>query len=511
MIETRYSIETSPVSYILKEGTDSLVVIFAPYVDMKTDSDSNKKFIRKSGYKFYASIEQLKCAVLYIRDDFGYTGGFNILENGDRYPEIVTISLIKNIQKKLNIPDENTLFLGEKKAGFPSAFLGLKYGYNFLSILPLLDLEYHFEGKNKISKDAMFGTTSSPEKIIKEFLGLKAEKPGLVIRSDYDNAIESFNSEIINFFDNEDKVSMLNLETQYLAFDIKNKVDTIVNEVVTDVCNAFIENKTVEKFQFDLSKSKIIDNEKIEHFFIDKKHRVIKYLQETKQSAEWLLFAFNPNVTIPEGNDVKTGYHYKFLKELPVNVVNIRDNFALNGGWYMWEQGDTYPEKLIYDFMEMKRKELNIEKKKVILFGASKGGFVSLYFAKKYGYSQVIAIAPILDPTHLLAKKINSVLGLKSNLKNPELAVLEKIDDKLETLSHYNNTIEGTIWCSDLDDMEGTTVSELFIESIPNVKVHKLENYIQNDKPTIAHSEIASEFLGKIKSTIVELVKLWKL
>lgn len=458
----------------------------------------------KSGYKFYPDLEKNEASILYIRDNFAFTGGFNIFEEGSRHPEVVTIDLIRKVQKELSVPNEKVLFFGEKKAGFTSIYFGLKYGYQFFSVMPLLNMELHFDGKNEISKERMFGGDEQPKRLISDILAMKAILPGLILQSSYDLSIESYHEELALYFDKEEKISVQNLETQYSAIEIRENRSKVCEEVIHLACLNFFDTNQINNFLLNTKESKVYSNEETFHVNYDNKHRIVKYVEENKES-EWLVFAFNPNITLKEKNDVRTGYNYKFLKELPVNVINIRDNFAINGGWYLWEKGDTYPEKIVYQFMEKKRKKLNIQKEKVILFGESKGGFISLYLAKKYGYSHVFAIAPILDPSILLSNKISSVLGLTNNHPNVELEISNKIENQIKTLYKTDENLSGFIWCSDLDDMEGTYLSESFVESIPKIQIRKLENFKFVDTPKVAHSRIASEFLSQIKEKFIEL------
>lgn len=96
-----------------REGSDSLLVLFPGF-----SKDKPRKYNYVKGLMGVKSVDRL-----YINDNFGYQGSYNIYENGGKEPEILTINLVEKIVKKGNY--KQLFFAGSSKGGTCAIYFGL--------------------------------------------------------------------------------------------------------------------------------------------------------------------------------------------------------------------------------------------------------------------------------------------------------------------------------------------------------------------------------------------------
>lgn len=87
----------------------------------------------------------------------------------------------------------------------------------------------------------------------------------------------------------------------------------------------------------------------------------------------------------------------KSLEDIPCSILWIKDDFEGVPCFYLCKERKFFIEETVYKFIEHKMNLLSLNKDKVTLLGASKGGFASLYFGIKYKFKNIIASAPIID------------------------------------------------------------------------------------------------------------------
>ncbi|HFR3101131.1 TPA: accessory Sec system protein Asp2 [Enterococcus faecalis] len=119
----------------------------------------------------------------------------------------------------------------------------------------------------------------------------------------------------------------------------------------------------------------------------------LKYLFFKKNKSKRLLVIFSS--CSREGLPARYNYLLKF-RNLFCSKLYILDNFGFDkrGAYYLGEDKNFYIESAVHRLIERKRKELDIEKDKVVLVGSSKGGFAAIYFQNKYSYGASISGAP---------------------------------------------------------------------------------------------------------------------
>ena len=101
-----------------REGNDSLLVLFPGF-----SKDRPRKYNYVKGLMGVKNIDRL-----YINDNFGYQGSYNLYENGEKTPETITIDLIDKTIKKGNY--KHLFFAGSSKGGTCAIYFGLVFHAN---------------------------------------------------------------------------------------------------------------------------------------------------------------------------------------------------------------------------------------------------------------------------------------------------------------------------------------------------------------------------------------------
>lgn len=97
-----------------RDGSDSLLVLFPGF-----SKDRPRKYNYVKGLMGVSrSVDRL-----YINDNFGYQGTYNLFENGEKNPETITIALINKTIKKGNY--KHLFFAGSSKGGTCAIYFGL--------------------------------------------------------------------------------------------------------------------------------------------------------------------------------------------------------------------------------------------------------------------------------------------------------------------------------------------------------------------------------------------------
>ena len=68
-----------------KNGSDSLLIVFAAFTG------------NKRRFNYVRSFKDLRCDKLFLLDPWGHLGSYNLYENGQDYPRIVTQGVVNKI------------------------------------------------------------------------------------------------------------------------------------------------------------------------------------------------------------------------------------------------------------------------------------------------------------------------------------------------------------------------------------------------------------------------------
>ena len=94
-------------------------------------------------------------------------------------------------------------------------------------------------------------------------------------------------------------------------------------------------------------------------------------------------------------------YTYDFagdsLKDIPSNILWIKDEFGGAPCYYMCKHRDFSIEEKIIKFIDKKLSALSLCRDDATILGASKGGTAALYYGIKYNFKNVISSAPQFD------------------------------------------------------------------------------------------------------------------
>ncbi len=142
--------------YFKKHNNDSLLVLFTGF----TNDDKKRRYNYVRGLKDVKSVDRL-----YVNDNFGYRGSYNLFENGKRDPEYMTKRCIQMIISKGKYT--HLYFAGSSKGGTCALYFGLEFGAKEIYVGAC---QYHLGTYlSKITRtrvfDAMMGSINREESI----------------------------------------------------------------------------------------------------------------------------------------------------------------------------------------------------------------------------------------------------------------------------------------------------------------------------------------------------------
>ncbi|MFF9601950.1 hypothetical protein ACF1GY_06680 [Streptomyces sp. NPDC014684] len=88
------------------------------------------------------------------------------------------------------------------------------------------------------------------------------------------------------------------------------------------------------------------------------------------------------------------GWSNGVFDKLRANVLWIRDKFEDNRSYYLCKEMDFSLEQSVVTLISNVMRALDLTPDSVTLWGGSKGGSAALYFGLKYGFRNIVAIAP---------------------------------------------------------------------------------------------------------------------
>ncbi|MHA5050512.1 Ig-like domain-containing protein [Streptomyces sp. SD15] len=88
------------------------------------------------------------------------------------------------------------------------------------------------------------------------------------------------------------------------------------------------------------------------------------------------------------------GWSNGVFDKLRANILWIRDRFDGNRSYYLCKEMDFSLEQSVVTLISKVMKALDLTPDSVTLWGGSKGGSAALYFGLKYGFRNIVSIAP---------------------------------------------------------------------------------------------------------------------
>lgn len=109
-----------PIRYVLQKAqqSDYLMVVFSA---MSADEQAR--------YNYLKSFQQEPYHKLFILDDFGQRGNFNVGVNGDHTNETSVVALLNQIVQELGLSLQDVIALGTSKGGGIATYFALKYRF----------------------------------------------------------------------------------------------------------------------------------------------------------------------------------------------------------------------------------------------------------------------------------------------------------------------------------------------------------------------------------------------
>ncbi|WP_214832138.1 hypothetical protein [Exiguobacterium sp. s152] len=89
--------------------------------------------------------------------------------------------------------------------------------------------------------------------------------------------------------------------------------------------------------------------------------------------------------------------YMKSFKDHPANQLFILDDFGEKGSYYLGKDLSFRNETSVISLIMNILHRIHATPKHVTTFGSSKGGYVALYYALKYGFGEVVSLAPSIN------------------------------------------------------------------------------------------------------------------
>lgn len=89
--------------------------------------------------------------------------------------------------------------------------------------------------------------------------------------------------------------------------------------------------------------------------------------------------------------------YMKSFKDHPANQLFILDDFGEKGSYYLGKDMSFRNETSVISLIMNILHRIHATPKHVTTFGSSKGGYVALYYALKYGFGEVVSLAPSIN------------------------------------------------------------------------------------------------------------------
>lgn len=230
--------------------------------------------------------------------------------------------------------------------------------------------------------------------------------------------------------------------------------------------------------------------EKIE--FIDELE--IKYMfKPATLDVEHLIVIFS-------GYGGRSLYTYDFagdsLKDIPSNILWIKDEFSGAPCYYMCKHRDFSIEEKIIKFIDKKLSALSLCRDDATILGASKGGTAALYYGIKYSFKNVISSAPQFD--------LGSFLSYPSHHEScKEMFDMEKNDN----VEFFNNLLYTEISKS---CEENTNIYLIYSECDESQDYTKAIELLRSSFDKLSLVNVDSKLVGqhnKITGYSVSLIK----
>lgn len=429
-----------------------------------------------------------------------YTERFDLLKkktvNAARYnvnvdytplkSSICTESMLENkiqefiiqMLKKYKLETKDVMVSGFRVGATLAMIFGMKYNYHFISIAPHMYNDEKIKNTRIIKYISGLACFADISRIITQG---EYTIHGKLIHTHYDLYPYSYDEEIFNNIKQESRIQLISLEDYYLAYFIKEssvKILEFCQEEYNNYCCSFSENLNLncQRYNFFMGdplnhRVREFEGEKVYHKVIDNKNRCVKYRLRKIKTCNKLVVTFSGEVVYKKAKDVMPSYNFNQVFNDDFNVLAIRPTFSLTGGLTIIDRGDTYPIELVMSLIEDKRKELGVEKDKVILMGTSGGGLASIFYAKKCGYKNIFIFAPVMNLQNVCLNRPESLLNISNKLDLEKKKILiDKYLDKLNEVIYDEHQLNGVAIYSSDDPFIGSYIRSEFMDMQKGIK-----------------------------------------
>ncbi|MGN1394468.1 MAG: accessory Sec system protein Asp2 [Succinivibrionaceae bacterium] len=184
------------------------------------------------------------------------------------------------------------------------------------------------------------------------------------------------------------------------------------------------------------------------------------------------------------------------LKDIPSNILWIKDEFGGAPCYYLCKHRDFFIEEKVMKFIEGKLNELSLHNDNVTILGASKGGSAALYYGIKYNFKNVISSVPQFD------------LGNFLNAPSHSESCKEMFDPSREdNIEFFNNLLYSEISKRCIDDVN---IYLIYSESDENQNYNKPIELLKKSIKKLSLINVESNLVGahnRVTGYSVQIIK----
>lgn len=218
----------------------------------------------------------------------------------------------------------------------------------------------------------------------------------------------------------------------------------------------------------------------------EKKHnKRLKYLYFNKKENNTLIIVFSAF----SGN-VRRYNYVRALSDVKADRLHILDDFGVKGSYYLFENGEKYPQDLVRSLI----KKITVKKKykKIITLGSSKGGTCAIYFGLEFNACEIYSGACQYNLGSYLHREDHEVIfkGMMGERAGEEEAKLlnEIMPKQIQKYNNANSLVH--IVYSKLD----LTYERQLVDLMNCLKKNNI-NYIEKEYFFEKHDDIGIYFI----------------
>lgn len=192
-------------------------------------------------------------------------------------------------------------------------------------------------------------------------------------------------------------------------------------------------------------------------------------------------------------------YNYvKGLREINIDRLYILDTFAYMGSYYLYENGNNEPEKLIKSFIDS---VLGCKKyKHIYMAGSSKGGTAAIYYGVEYNADAILSGACQWNLGSYLHRPDHEKIFLSMMGQNASDKECRELNDVMPNQIKRHNSYKGIIHL--IYSKKDLTYERQIVDLIKDLKANNLR-FIEKEEFFEKHDDVGYPFLAYLRNFLL--------